>query len=66
MIRQALRNDPQEDAQNHVGRRPVALHKLAQPFGCRQHPMTHRQAVEILMLRIALLSYSELTFHLLD
>lgn len=41
---QALRNDPQEDAQHHVEYRPVALHEVAQPLRDRQHPLAHRQA----------------------
>ena len=41
---QALRNDPQEDAQHHVEHCPVALHKVAQSLWDRQHPLAHRQA----------------------
>lgn len=36
-------NNPQEAAQHHIQHRPVALHKVAQPFRHRQHPLTHRQ-----------------------
>ena len=41
---QALRNDPQKDAQHHVEHRPVTLHKVSQPLRGRQHPLAHRQA----------------------
>jgi hypothetical protein len=40
---QALRNDPQEDAQHHVEHCPVALHGVARPLGHRQHPLAHRR-----------------------
>jgi hypothetical protein len=44
MSLQALRNDPQEDAQHHIQHYPIALHEVAQPLGNRQHPLAHRQA----------------------
>ena len=43
---QALRDDPQEDAQHHVEHGPVALHEVAQSLRNRQHPLAHRQARE--------------------
>jgi hypothetical protein len=33
---QALRNNAQENMQHHVEYRPVALHKVTQPFGDRR------------------------------
>jgi hypothetical protein len=41
---QALRNDPQEDAQHHVEHCPVTLHEIAQSLRHRQHPLAHWQA----------------------
>ena len=38
---QALRDDPQEDTQHHVQYRAIALHKVAQALGHRQHPLAH-------------------------
>ena len=46
MSLQALRDDPQKDAQHHVQYRPITLHEVAQPLGHRQHPLAHRQARE--------------------
>jgi hypothetical protein len=43
---QALRNDPQEDAQHHVANRTIPLQKKAQPLWNRQHPLTHWQTGE--------------------
>ena len=40
---QALRNDPQEDAQHHVEHHPVTLHEVAQSLRDREHPLAHRQ-----------------------
>ena len=41
---QALRNDPQKDAQHHVQSCIVALHEVAQSLRDREHPLAHRQA----------------------
>jgi hypothetical protein len=43
---QALRNDPQEDAQHHVEHCPVTLHEIAQSLRHREHPLAHRQTGE--------------------
>ena len=43
---QALRNNAQGDAQHHAQNCPVALQKIAQPFGHGEHPLAHRQAGE--------------------
>ena len=43
---QAMRDDPQENAQHHVEHGPVALHEVAQPLRHRKHPLAHRQAGE--------------------
>ena len=40
---QALRNDPQEDAQHHVEHSPVTLHEVAQSLRDGEHPLAHRQ-----------------------
>ena len=44
VVLQALRYDPQEDAQHHVEHRSIALHEVTQPLRDRQHPLAHRQA----------------------
>ena len=41
---QALRNDPQENAQHHVEHCPVTLHELAQPLRDGEHPLAHWQS----------------------
>ncbi len=49
---QALRNDPQEDAQHHVEHRPVALHEVAQSLWDGEHPLAHRQAREYVIAKV--------------
>lgn len=44
VVLQALRNEPQEDAQHHVEHNPVAPHEVAQSLRDREHPLAHRQA----------------------
>ena len=41
VVLQALRNDPQEDAQHHVEYCPVTLHEIAQPLRHGEHPLAH-------------------------
>ena len=46
VVRQSLRDDPQEDAQHHIAHRLVTLHVVAQLLWDGVHPVAHRQAGE--------------------
>jgi hypothetical protein len=49
---QSLRNHPQKNAQHHVQHCPIALHKVAQPFWHRQHPLAYWQARENMLCQV--------------
>ena len=49
---QALRDDPQENAQHHVEHCPVALHEVAQSLWNGEHPLAHRQAGEDMIAEV--------------
>ena len=52
VVLQALRYDPQEDAQHHVQYRPVALHEVAQSLRHREHQLAHRRAGENMIAEV--------------
>ena len=60
---QALRNDPQEDAQHQVEHRSITLHKVAQPLGHREHPLAHRQAGKNMIAEVCRRLYSAEVLH---
>ena len=52
VVLQALRDDPQEDAQHPVEHCPVALHEIAQMLQYREHPVAHWQAGENMIAEV--------------
>jgi hypothetical protein len=60
---QALRNDPQEDAQHHVEHCPVTLHEIAQSLRHREHPLAHRQTGEDVVAEVRAVSTMRRVLH---